>query len=484
MSAPSNPPASALLAVCLLGGCAVGPDFHRPAAPAATHFTQGTDPEGSRSAAGTAQHFQPGASVPRDWWQLFHSAALDAAIDEALARDPGLEAAQASLRQSQDNLRSGYGIFYPAVEAQAAATRERFSGLQIGQMGAGRVFNLFTLSASVNYALDVFGGQRRLVEGLHAQVDVADATATGTYLTLATNIANTVIARAAYQAEADATRELIELQRSQVHLAEVQAEAGTVPYSTVLSLRSQLASFEASIPRLEQQIAQSDDLLSALAGHTPAEWTAPPVKLSELTLPAELPVSVPSALVRQRPDILAAEAVAHAASAQVGVATAAMLPSVNLSGAVSTSSNQASGLFAGEGRGWSINGTASVPLFEGGTLWYKRRAAVAGYQQASALYRQTVLAAFEQVADVLNALEHDAEALEAQQESLDSARQALRLVHANYQAGLATYLDELNADAQYHEAQIAVLEATALRYQDTVALFAALGGGWWNRRSP
>jgi NodT family efflux transporter outer membrane factor (OMF) lipoprotein len=421
--------------------------------------------------------------VSPDWWHLFHSAELDAVVEDALTNNAGLSAAQASLRASQNNLRSGYGIFYPAIDANASATRQRNSVTAIGQKGSGVVFNLFTLSTSVTYALDLFGGQRRLVEALHAQVDVARATEQATYLTLSANVVNTMIAEAAYRAEIDATRQLIELERQQVHLAEVRAEAGTAPYSNVLSLRSQLASSEAGIPALEQKLTQSDDLLATLAGRKPAEWNTPKVDLQELTLPSDLPLSLPSDLVRQRPDILAAEATAHQASANVGVATASLFPSVTLSAGAGTVGNSVSSLFSSNGGVWNIGANASAPLFEGGTLWYKRKAAIDNYQQATASYRQTVLGAFEQVADTLRALEHDAHTLDAENRALADAAEALRLVQANYQAGLSTYLDVLNADDQYHQAQVADLAALAIRYQDTVALFVALGGGWWNTPS-
>jgi NodT family efflux transporter outer membrane factor (OMF) lipoprotein len=403
---------------------------------------------------------------------------------EAIANNPGLEAAQASLRGSEDNLRSGYGIFYPQINADAAATRQRYSPLKVGENLPGSVFNLFTLSATVSYALDVFGGQRRMIEGLGAERDVARATAQATFLTLSANIVNTVIAKAAYQAEIEATQQLIELQGEQVKLAEVQAQAGTVAYSTVLSLRSQLASYEAAIPQLEQKLVQSDDLLAALAGRVPSEWSAPEVGLADLVLPSDLPVSLPSELVRQRPDILASEATAHAASANIGVATAALLPNITLSGSVGTNSTSMHGLFGPNARFWSLGANATAPVFEGGTLWFRRKAAIDTYQQAMALYRQTVLYAFAQVADTLRALDHDAAALRADAEGLATAEQALHLVQVNYEAGLATYLDVLNADAQSHQARIADVQAIAVRHQDTVALFAALGGGWWSRADP
>lgn len=468
-------------ALCtLLAGCAVGPNFVRPEAPAVTHYTLTRDPTGTRIAQGTGQRFIPGATLVPDWWLLFGSPKLQAIVREALARNPGLEAARASLAASEDDLRSGYGVFYPQLDADARGTRQRYSAVELGENAPGTVFNLFTLSASVNYALDLFGGERRMLEGMAAQVDVQRATEQATYLTLIANIVNTVIARAAYRAEIDATHELIDLERQQVNLAQTQFQAGTQPYASVLSLQSQLASNEATVPQLEQKLAESDDLLATLAGEVPSNWRAPAVSLKDLTLPRVLPVSLPSDLVRQRPDILLAEATAHAASANIGVATAALLPSVTLSGSYSASGTATQELFGSNGRAWSLGVDAAAPLFEGGTLWYRRRSAVDAYRQSMALYRQTVLGAFAQVADTLRALDHDASALNAEDEALATAQQALHLIEINYEAGLNTYLDVLNADAQYHQAMINDFQAVAVRYQDTVALYVALGGGWWN----
>jgi NodT family efflux transporter outer membrane factor (OMF) lipoprotein len=444
-----------------------------------THYVNGTDPAQTAAARGTAQRFTPGAKVAADWWHLFNCARLDAVIAEALTANPSLDAAKASLRQSENSLRSGYGIFYPQIDAQAAGTRQRYSAVKLGQDVPSSLFNLFTLSASASYALDVFGGQRRTVEALSAQVDVQRATQQGVYLTLVSNIVNTVVAEAAYRAEIDATNQLIDLQRQQVQLARVQVEAGTASYSTVLSLQSQLSTYEATIPQLEQKLSQSDDLLATLVGHVPAEWSPPTVSLMDLKLPEDLPVSVPSDLVRQRPDILAAEATAHAASAGIGEATAALLPTITLTGTYSASGTTTNSMFSGNGRAWSVGGGLTAPLFEGGTLWFRRKAALDNYDQAIALYRQTVLSAFAQVADTLRALDHDAAALRAQDEALRTAQEALRLVQINYEAGLATYLDVLTADAQYHQAVINDVQANAVRYQDTVALYVALGGGWW-----
>ena len=474
----------ALMLGCVLAGCAVGPEFVRPPPPKVTHYSPGADPVETVAAQGRLQRFSTGGAVAADWWRLFESPQLDAVITEALHANPGLQAAEASLRQSEHTLRSGYGIFFPQAEAHAAATRERLAPQTFGENAAGSIFNLFTLSASVSYALDVFGGERRMIEGLHAQVDLQRATEQATYITLIANIVNTTLAAAAYRGEIEATDELIELQRQQVRLAEVQVNAGTAPYSNVLSLKSQLASDEATVPQLEQKLAQSDDLLAMLAGQVPAEWRAPQLHLTDFKLPQDLPVSLPSSLVRQRPDILAAEATAHAASANVGVATAALLPAVNLSGDYSANSTTTGALLSAGGRAWDVGAGVTTPVFQGGTLWFRRKAAIDSYEQSLALYRQVVLGAFAQVADTLRALDNDAATLRAQDEALRTAREALRLVQINYQAGLDTYLDVLAADAQYHQAAINDLQATAVRYQDTVALYVALGGGWWSEDTP
>jgi NodT family efflux transporter outer membrane factor (OMF) lipoprotein len=476
----------AALAVAALGaaGCAVGPTFHRPAAPAVTQYTQDALPATTAAGGGTAQRFTSAEAISADWWRVFRSAALESIIREALAKNPGLEAAQANLRASHDELRSGYGIFYPAVDADAAATRERYATVDLGQTTPGSVFNLFTVGASVSYALDLFGGERRLIEQLHAEVDVARATEQATYITLIANVVNTVVARAAYQAELDSTARLVDIQQDQVHLAEVQERAGIVSYSSLLTQRSQLAAYQADIAQLRLKLAQTDDLLASLCGHTSGDWSAPPVSLAELSLPDDLPLSLPSDLVRQRPDILVAEATAHAASANVGVATAALFPSITLSGAAAAASNNAHALFPANGRAWSVGAAATVPLFQGGTVWYKRKAAIDEYQQTMALYRQTVLGAFAQVADTLHALDQDAQAQLAQDAARDNAALNLALVRANYSAGTAGFADVLGMDAMLQQATVSDVQATAVRYQDSVALYAALGGGWWNAATP
>ncbi len=466
------------IALVSLAGCAVGPDFVRPTPPPVDRYTQGTEPTATIVADGQTQHFAMGARIAADWWRLFNSVKLDNVVQESIVGNPTLQAAQASLRQSQDTLRAGYGVFYPQLDASFDASRQKFSPARIGSNSSSSIFNLFTLSATVSYALDVFGGERRAVEGLQAQVDVQRAAALGTYLTLVGNIVNTTIAQAAYREQIKATEQIISILKEQIGITETQARAGTVPYTNVLSLRSQLASFEALLPPLKQKLNQTEHLLATLAGRAPVEWDQPHVDLSDLTLPSELPVTLPSELVRQRPDILAAEAELHSASTEIGVATAALFPSFTLNGSYGQNNTSMNGLFKSSSNFWSMGADVTAPLFHGGTLWFKRKAALEGYQQTLATYRQTVLSAFAQVADTMRALEHDAESMHAQSQALETAEEALRLIQANYQAGVVNYLQILIANGQYHQARIGYLQAQAQRLQDTVALFMAMGGGW------
>ena len=297
---------------------------------------------------------------------------------------------------------------------------------------------------------------------------------------MSANVVNTVIARSAYEAEVRATEQLVVLQRQQLQLAEVQVRSGTASFAAVLALRGEIAAEQALLAPLRQKISEAGDLLATLEGAPPSDAILPEIELGGLALPADLPVSLPSDLVRQRPDILLAEAQLHAASAGIGVATAAMFPSFNLGATYGASGTQFSNLSAASGRFWSIGPSATIPLFQGGTLWYGRKAAIDAFQFSQANYRQVVLSAFAQVADTLKGLEHDADALQAQVEGLRAANDLLGLVQANYRAGLIGYADVLSADVQVQESTVGYLQAVAQRHQDTVALFVALGGGWWN----
>jgi NodT family efflux transporter outer membrane factor (OMF) lipoprotein len=473
-----------IAAAAMFAGCALGPDFVRPEPPSADRYTRAALPAATVSADGTAQQFAADAELGADWWRLFKSAQLDAIVGQAIAGNQTLQASEATLRQSQDNLRAGYGVFFPKIDADAAASRQRTAPLQEGLKTSSTIFNLVTLSGTISYPLDVFGGERRAVEGLRAQAYEQYYATKAAYLTLSANVVDASIARAAYAAEIRTTEQLIDLEMQQLQLAQAQVSAGTASFSIVLSVRSLVAANKALLAPLRQRVDQADDLLAALRGVVPSRANPPEVDLAGLTLPVLLPVSVPSDLVRQRPDILSAEEFLHAASANIGVATAAMFPSISLSATYGASGTSLGSLPAASGRFWSVGPSATVPIFQGGGLWYARKAAIDAFDAAQADYRQTVLAAFEQVADSLTALEHDAEALQAQVDAKQSAEENLSLVQANYRAGLVAFSDVLTADVQLHETTIGYLQAVAQRHQDTVALFVSLGGGWWNVRRP
>jgi NodT family efflux transporter outer membrane factor (OMF) lipoprotein len=469
--------------LALLGGCAVGPNFVRPAAPDTDRYTHEAQPEATVKADGQAQHFTPGTDIPADWWRLFKSPQLDAVVRQAISNNPTLQAAEASLRQSQDNLRAGYGLYFPQGQAGVSASRQLTAPVQQGSQSSGSIFNLFTASGTISYTLDVFGGKRRTVEGLRAQADSQRYESKAAFLALSANVVNTSVARSAYMAQIRATEQLIELENQQLHLAETQVRAGTAPYSTVLSVRSLISANQALLAPLEQNASQAEHLLAMLEGVVPSKANLPDIDLAELSLPADLPLSLPSDLVNQRPDILSSEALMHLASANIGIATAAMFPSFSLSGTYGGASTTLANLSA-VSKFWSIGPTATTPVFQGNSLWYVRRASIDAYQQSQATYRQTVLGAFEQVADTLKALEHDAEELQAQVEAQRAAGEALNLLQVNYRAGLVAFPDVLTADVQFHQATIGWLQALAQRHQDTVALFVALGGGWWNEARP
>ncbi|MGC9194420.1 MAG: efflux transporter outer membrane subunit [Syntrophobacteraceae bacterium] len=466
----------------LMMGCMVGPDFVRPQPPAVNRYTHEKGAQKTVTAAGEAQQFEIGPKIANDWWLLFKSRALDAVVRKAIEGNPSLQAAVWTMKQSRDNLRAGYGVFFPQVDGNFGAMREKFSPAQFG--GANFIksttFDLYTLEGTLSYTLDVFGGERRQVEGLAAQARYEEQTARAAYLTLVGNVVNAAIAACAYRAQIAATRRIIGFQKNQLAITQSQAEGGTVPYSNVLAVRTQLEATQASLPPLKNNLSQSQHLITALLGKLPLEWTPPQLDLGELSLPAHIPVTLPCELVRSRPDILAAEAQLHSASANIGAATAAMLPNLTLSGNIGQNSTNITNLFETSAGFWSLAANAAAPLFHGGTLWFERRAAIDAYKASLYNYRQVVVSAFQQVANSLRALEFDAQTLKANADSLETATQNLKLVSANYAAGIANYLQLLSADTQYQQARIGCIEARALRLQDTAALFVALGGVLWS----
>ena len=477
----------ALLALAWLSGCMVGPNFRQPDPPDLPRYTETPMPDQTASApgvGGASQRLIAGGELPAQWWTLFRSEPLDRLIRQAVADSPNLAAAEATLRQARENLAAQTGaLLLPRVDANLSATRQKISGASFGEPGIGAsIFSLYNASVNVSYMLDLFGGNRRELEALQSLVDYQNYQLEGAYLALTANIVTTAVREASLRAQIQATEDIIAAEQKQLELVERQYALGAVAKLAVLTQRSQLEQTRATLPGLERNLAQTRHQLATLAGRFPSDAAIPPFELGALILPVEVPVSLPSSLVRQRPDIRASEALLHQASAQVGVATADLYPKITLSGSIGEQSLQLHRLFAGPPV-WSIGAALLQPLFHGGELEAKRRAAVAAYEQAHAQYRQTVLQAFQNVADVLRALDADARALEAQALAEASARETLALTQRQYQLGGSSALALYVAQQQYQQAHLALVVTQATRYADTAALFQALGGGWWNRDS-
>jgi NodT family efflux transporter outer membrane factor (OMF) lipoprotein len=477
----------AAIASALLAGCAVGPNFKPPEAPKTQAYTAeplSAETPSSPGPGGATQRLVPGGDIPGQWWTLFHSAELDKVIHQALAGNPTLAAAQATLRQAQENLNALVGsALYPKVDASGSVSRQKISGAAFGQPNASfSPFTLYNASVNVTYAFDLFGGARRELEALQSQVDFQRFQLEAAYLTITSNIVTTAVKEALLRAELSATREIIAAEEKQVKVTEERFRLGGAARPDVLAQQTQLAQTRATLPPLEKELSQTRHQLAVLTGRLPSETAdLPRFTLEGLQLPGELPVSLPSSLARQRPDIRAAEALLHAANAQVGVATANLYPQLTLSGSLGSEAVSSGALFKSGSGVWGISGGLLLPLFHGGELNAKRRAAVAVFDQAAAQYRTTVLQAFQNVADVLRALDADANALRAQADADAFARDLLELTQKQFQLGAVSYLTLLNAERQYQQTRIGLVQAQALRFADTAALFQALGGGWWNR---
>jgi len=484
---PRVPRISVVLALSavLLSGCEVGPDFLRPAKPEVMNYTSDPLPAqttASKIANGEAQRFKVGADLPGQWWQVFHSAPLDALIDEALKANPNLQAAEAALRQARETAYATEGALYPSVGANINGTRERVSGAQFGRPGTAQLLSLETASVNVSYGLDVFGGARRALEASEAQAEVEEFQLEAAYLTLTSNVVLAAVQEASLRAQIAATEAIIASETQELSVLQRQFELGGASKSAVLAQQATLAQTRASLPALQKQLAQQRNLLAVLAGRPPSEEPQQRFELVSMRLPQDLPVSLPSQLVEQRPDIRAAEAQLHAASAEIGVATAEMLPQVTLTASGGSTAAGFGSLFTPGTAVWSVGGSLLQTLFDAGTLFHKKRAAEAAYDQAAAQYRSTVLTAFQNVADALRALESDANALNAQVAAERSAAASLELTREQFRAGAVPYVTLLTAQQTYQQAEIGLVQAQAARFADTAALFQALGGGWWNRK--
>ncbi len=474
-----------VLAAALVCACAVGPDFKRPAAPQAERYTADPLPEKTATAEGAAgapQTFVNGAELPAQWWTLFHCAKLDALVEQALKSSPDVVAAQAALREAHENLLAQEGNLLPSFSGSATANREKISLASYGIPGGGSsLYSLFNASVSVSYGLDLWGGVRRGLEAEQAKTEYQRFQLEGTYLTLTSNVVTTAIQEASLRGQIAATRAIVEADRKQLETVQRQLALGGVSHLDVLTQQTQLANELATLPPLEKQLQQNRDLLAVLLGQVPSQQPDTQFELDDLQLPQDLPLSLPSQLVAQRPDVRAQEAQLHQASAEVGVAVANLLPQISITGNYGGTSTKFSELLNSGSNIWSLGAGITQPLFEGGMLIHKKRAAVAAFDQAAAQYRSTVLTAFRNVADALQAIDADAEALNQQDLATADAADTLTVTRSRYAAGSVSALDLLTVERNYQQARIAQLQAQAARYADTAALFQALGGGWWNR---
>jgi NodT family efflux transporter outer membrane factor (OMF) lipoprotein len=473
------------VAVALLAGCAVGPNFKKPAAPDVCGYTSA--PLASTSgvtnvAGGEAQRFLSGADIPGEWWTLFHSKALNDLIERSLKANPSLKAAQAALAVAREGVLAQNGAYYPSVAGGFSAARQKTSSNLSPTPNSGALyFNLYTPQVNVSYAPDVFGLNRRTVESLKAQAEQARFALAATHITLSANVALTAIQEASLREQIAATQKLMAINTNLLGILRNQFAKGYVGRMEVAAQESQLAQVAATLPPLRKQLAQQRDLLAALSGGFPSQGPGEEFELSSLQLPRELPLSLPSQLVGQRPDVRQAEENLHAASAQIGMAVANRLPNLTLSADAGTMALAAGQMFAGGAGFWTLAGGVTQPIFQGGALLHKERAARAAYIEAAEQYRGAVLTAFQNVADTLNALEQDADALGAAVVARDAARTTLDLARQQWQSGYANYLALLNAEQTYQQAVINLVQAQVNRYADTAALFQALGGGWWHR---
>ncbi len=473
-----------LIAVVLVSGCAVGPDFEPPSLPSIARYTDAILPAATASSetqGGNAQHFAVGRDIPSEWWTLFHSRHLNRLIARAIAENANLQAAQLTLRQAEENVRAQAGTLLPTVDVNGSAARQQLSLAAFGQSAPPVLFNLYNATVNVSYTLDVWGAKRRALEASQAQADFQKFQVEATFLTLTANVVTTAIQEASLRGQIKATQDIIKGQTEQLEVLRGQFNLGGVPRSDVLAQEADLAATQATLPPLEKQLEQQRSLLATLTGRFPSQADHEAFTIAGLRLPQQLPVSLPSRFVEQRPDVRAAQEQLHQASANVGVATANLLPQFTITGDYGTTATKVANLFTPGGAVWSIGSGLAQPIFHGGTLIHQKEAAIAAFEAAKAQYRDTLLNAVRNVSDALRAIQSDAVTLQAQERAARTANDSLALAREQFRSGAITYLTLLNAQRTQQQALIGLAQAQAARYADTAALFQALGGGWWNR---
>lgn len=477
---------AALAAPLVTAGCVVGPNFKPPPPPPVAAYRAKQPPTTAATPGvpgGQPQRFVSGADIPSDWWRLFQSAALNSLIEQALANNAELKAAQAAILVAHENTRSQRGAYYPQVSAGASVTRYKDATGALAPIPSNNAsaYTLVTPQLSISYVPDVFGLNKRTVEAATAQEQATRYQMIATDITLSATVAEAAIQEASIEDQIDATDSLIGIDRQMLGILHYQKSKGYAAGTDVAAQQAQLAQLQASLPPLLKQRDQQNDLLAVLTGRYPSQALAQKFTLTSLTLPSDLPLSLPSALVEQRPDVLQAEENLHTASAEIGVATANRLPNITLTGNAGSTALAIGQVFGPGTNFWNIGAAVLAPVFDGGRLLHQQRAARAAYQQSAEQYRSTVLTAFQNVADTLSALDHDADALKSTAAATDAAKTSLDLSTLQYKDGYAAYLAVLSAEQTFEQARLSLVQAEAARFTDTVALFQALGGGWWNR---
>ncbi len=478
-----------LLLALAVGGC-VGPDFIPPAPPEAKTYAAEALPDATVSAeapGGERQHFVAASDIPGQWWTLFHSPGLNTLMERALRANADLKAAQAALRVADETALAQAGGFWPSVTGGVNATRQKAlasAGADSAAGGHNSVYNLYTAQVGISYAPDIWGGLSRQVESAEAQAEASRFQMEAATLTLTSNLTLAAVQEASLRGQIAATEEIIGLGEQSLGILRKQFALGQVARADVLAQEAAVAQQRQALPGLHRQLTQQRHLLAVLCGNLPSDPLPESFQLSALVLPEDLPVSLPSRLVEQRPDIRAASANLHAATAQVGVAVANRLPLINITagqGSTAAFTDGKLGLLTPGTGFWALSGSLTQTLFDGFSLMHRQRAAEAGLDQAAAQYRGTVLGAFQNVADVLTALQRDAETLAAAVEAERAAAANLAITRRQLELGAVGTLTLLNAQQTELQARIAMVQAQAGRLADTVALFQALGGGWWNR---
>lgn len=469
----------------LLASCAVGPDYQRPDTPTEAGLTAAplrASADGGAGRFGASQRFVTGGDLAGDWWHVLHNPSLDALIEQALARHPDIQAGRSALDAARELALAQRGASWPTASAGIAASRNRSSAAVSPTPASGALaFGLITPQVTVGFVPDVWGQNRRAVEALDAQTEQARFQLVATHIALSANIASTAITLAGLRAQLAAAETQVILAQQALDVVRQQTARGYATRLDEATQEAQLAQARTAIPPLQRQIDQARDQLAVLCGVFPNQDPAPQWELDTFTLPSELPVSVPSALVAQRPDVRQAEAALHAACARVGVAVANRLPALTLTGDLGITALTPAGVFRASDAMWSVGAGVVQPIFAGGALRHQERAARAAYLQADAQYRSVVLSAFQNVADALHALVTDADALGSASAAAEAARTTVEMTRAQLEAGEVNILALVVAEQTYQQAVQGLVQARANRLLDSVALYLALGGGWWHR---